>query len=223
MGQTPDAHEAGGHNRIHTIPIEIVLCAPFRRYAGGKDPKFLETLSPPTLSQQPIKIVALCRNRQAFGHLIFHRADQTRRSPAILLQLGSHDSWPNKKSTEISVSGQLEPQVRRLDFTANREVGTCSWRLKRKLIEVLSRCRRSVAQHLEIGANAVVIRDDGVRRYKFALTSLDPLDPSFFRHDRPHCSAVLKFDAGFCRYSRQCARDTSDTFDRIESPNGMNE
>src|ERR1700736_3565540 len=108
MSQTPGPHEAGSHNRIHTVPIEIVLGAPFRRYTRGEHTKFIETLSPPALSQQLIKIVALFRNRQTFSHLISHRADKTRRSPAIVLQLGSDDRWRNKESTELSVSGQFK-------------------------------------------------------------------------------------------------------------------
>src|SRR4030095_9412774 len=152
-----------------------------------------------------------------------HRTNKTRRSPTILRQLRSNDGWCNEESTELTVSWQLKPQIWWLNLAAHREVGTRSRRLKGKLIEVLSCRRRSVAEHLEISTNAVVIRDHSVRWYKLVLIGLDAADSSILRHDRSHCGAVLKFDAGFYRYSCQRARDTSDTFNRIERSNGMNE
>src|SRR5678815_352809 len=70
VGQTPGTHKASRHHWIHTVLVEIVLFAPFRWYACGENSNVLETLLPPTLSQQTIKVVALLRYRHTLGHLM---------------------------------------------------------------------------------------------------------------------------------------------------------
>src|SRR6266404_3173443 len=119
-------HEPRGHNGIHAVSIEIVLRAPFRRYACINHAIIINAFAPPTLFQELIKVVALPFNPQTLGYFMSHRTNKACRKPAILHQLGGNDCRHDKKTTEFSSARQFKSKIGLPRLAPNCEICTSS-------------------------------------------------------------------------------------------------